>query len=50
MGGVTQEAATTLKNTCGTTRSALKKLLVDVFFSYAPTFVSEKLAKKSPKL
>jgi len=29
---VTHEAATTIKNTCGITRSALKKLLVDVFF------------------
>ena len=26
---------TTLKNTCGTTRSAVVKLLVDVFFAYA---------------
>ena len=32
MGGVTQEAVTSLKNTCGTTRSTLKKLLVEVFF------------------
>ena len=32
MGGVTQEAATSLKNTCGTTRSTLNELLVEVFF------------------
>jgi len=48
---VTHEAATTIKNTCGITRSALKKLLVDVFFfSYARRYSHGPSGRKTTTL